>query len=329
MNTWLSFLSSHNGHLNDDTAISFGEKPGEYEALAEQVTFSPLLDRGVLSVSGVDTDKLLQGQLTCDMSQLAVGGSLPGALCDNKGRVVSTFLALRLEEQRVLLIMHRDVVPSTQETLKKYAVFYKVTLEDLSADYHAFGLNNISDADGRLLQGRLSARLSLAVAAASDAVDSWETLAETHTATGTGFWQYLLIRNGLGEVRPETQGEFIPQMLNLQHTGAVNFRKGCYTGQEIVARMQYLGKLKRRMYRLDADSNTVINAGTAIHREDKSDVGAVVLAEFNDTATQSVLAVLTTEAAQAKRLTFGDTEATVHLLPLPYDDKFTDGTDGA
>jgi len=325
MNTWLSFLVSHNGQLNDGNEISFGDKPSDYEALAKQATFSPLLDRGVLSISGPDTEKLLQGQLTCDMSQLGIGGSLPGTLCDNKGRVISTFLALRPDEQRVLLVMHKDIVSSTLATLKKYAVFYKTTLEDLSSDYRLFGLNNISEPGELFLYGSLAGQLGLGLVTASDAITAWDALANKYTAAGTGFWQHLVIRNGIGEVRPETLGEFIPQMLNLQHTGAVNFRKGCYTGQEIVARMQYLGKLKRRMYRLDIDSTVSIVPGTAIHRDGKSDVGTVVLSESNSSSTQGVLAVLTAEAAQANRLIFGDVEATFQLQPLPYDDKFVDG----
>ncbi|MFA5631613.1 MAG: hypothetical protein WC997_08890 [Porticoccaceae bacterium] len=326
MNTWLSFLGSHSGQFHDGDQISFGEQASDYESLAEQATFSPLLDRGVLSVSGADTDKLLQGQLTCDLSQLGVGGSLPGALCDNKGRVISTFLALRPDEQRVLLVMHKDIVSSTLETLKKYAVFYKTTLEDLSSDYRVFGLNNISDPGELFLYGGLTGQLGLGLVTASDALTAWGALANKYTAAGTGLWQYLAIRNGIGEVRPETQGEFIPQMLNLQHTGAVNFRKGCYTGQEIVARMQYLGKLKRRMYRLDIDSAAAIAPGTAIHRDGKSDVGTVVLSERSGPSSQSALAVLTAEAAQASSLIFGDIDAALQLQPLPYDDKFMDGT---
>src|SRR5690606_16918756 len=96
----------------------------------------------------------------------------------------------------------------------------------------------------------LSPGRSLLVVGADRAEAVWTRLAARAIPAGVPLWTLLAIRDGQGEVRPETREEFIPQMLNLQHTGAVSFRKGCYTGQEIVARMQYLGKLKRRMYRL-------------------------------------------------------------------------------
>jgi folate-binding protein YgfZ len=136
----------------------------------------------------------------------------------------------------------------------------------------------------------------------------------------------LNIRAGLAEVVAQTQEEFIPQMLNLQHTGAVNFRKGCYTGQEIVARMQYLGKLKRRMYRLQVESNQLLAPGTAINSGDKSAIGTVVMAQMSGQNQQEILAVLVHEAADAHQLRFGETELAVTNLPLPYDDQFVVAT---
>src|SRR5690606_38033006 len=139
----------------------------------------------------------------------------------------SSFLALRPTEGQVLLVMQQDILPSTLATLKKYAVFYKTVLEELTAEYCCFGLNKIPHAERPTLCGKLTDDLHLALVPTADAISTWEALARGHTAAGSHFWQYLLIHHGLGEVRPETQGEFIPQMLNLQHTGAINFRKGC------------------------------------------------------------------------------------------------------
>src|SRR5690606_2153977 len=153
--------------------------------------------------------------------------------------------------------------------------------------------------------------------------NSWASLATSHKPVGEPFWDYLNIVHGIGEVRPQTREEFIPQMLNLQHLGGISFRKGCYTGQEIIARMQYLGKLKRRMYRLRTQANTLFQPGTSIHSEEKTNQGTLVMAQWCGIDTQEVLAVLTADAAAANTLIIGDAPCSIEILGLPYDEKFS------
>ena len=322
MNTWLSFLSSENAQLKDSAVISFGEQPKDYNSLRSQATMVPLSDRGAVKITGVDTDKLLQGQLTCDIKQLELEGALPGALCDTKGRMISNFIAIRTAPETVLLIMPRSLVEDTLATLKKYAIFYKVTVTDISDDYVFVGITGDLPAGSKIIGASIAEQQHLLLIAADRAENIWKSLTATHKPAGEPFWNLINISNGIGEVRPQTREEFIPQMLNLQHLGAVNFRKGCYTGQEIVARMQYLGKLKRRMYRLRIKAERLLEPGTSIHTEDKTNQGTLVMAQWCDTGTQEILAVLTADAATANTLIIGDSPLPIEMLGLPYDEKF-------
>ena len=322
MEAWLTFLAAEHGAVDNATITSFGEEPGQYPALAEQATVTPLTDRGVISVTGTDTNRFLQGQLTCDIDALQTGATVPGALCEVKGRMIASFHAFRLEAETIVLILHRGLVDETLTTLNKYAPFYKATLGDVSDQYRVLGINGkgLEAAGGWPVTVTESRTMQLVPA--DDAESVWRGLTPEFTPTGLPYWEFLSITDGLAEVRPETSGEFIPQMLNLQHTGAISFRKGCYTGQEIVARMQYLGKLKRRLYRLKTVLTDVPPPGTPIHTGDKANAGTLAMAQRSGNGEVQALAVLTAEAAAEQRLTFGESGTDITVLDLPYDDKF-------
>lgn len=239
---------------------------------------------------------------------------------------------------QILMSMHRDLIAATLATLEKYAVFSKTTLTDCSADYRQFGIagpnalaalatlfpeipdainSTSSSALGTLI--RIDGARFLILAPRANAESIWQKLAEGATATGLPFWQLLNIHGGIAAIGPDTSGEFVPQMLNYQAVGAVSFKKGCYTGQEIVARMQYLGKLKRRLYRLSADAVEVPCPGAVITlASGAQEVGQVVLAARADANTLELLAVLTSAAAAQSQLEIAGAPAAVTLLPLPY-----------
>lgn len=325
MDPWLEFLArEERARIDNERVQDFPDTgSGSGPALA------PLTDRGVLRVRGADADKLLQGQLTCDVLALAPGATSPGALCDTKGRMFSSFLVHRCGDEEILLVMHRGLVDTTRQTLGKYAPFYKVELEDASDQWRALGIRSPDpcdlvagrgeDEDHHCLRFDDDRALVLVPTAQSEAL--WTALRADLAPLGEPDWERLEIAAGRGEVRPETTGIFIPQMLNLQQTGGVSFRKGCYTGQEIVARMHYLGKLKRRMYRLVLATEGAPVPGTDIENESGKEVGTVVMAAAGGGETQ-MLAVLTAQAAEAPRLRFGDGERTFRILPMPYEDEF-------
>src|SRR5690554_4386523 len=239
----------------------------------------------VLAVQGTDATRILQGQLTCDVDALQPGEHTLGARCNPQGRMQSSFRLLKLSEQSYLLAMAADLLEPQQQDLSRYAVFFKVQLTDASQQWVRLGLwgeaaaTAIAGADlaqasddeetGRALAtGEHTWEIWLPAAQAEKKVRALSTQAQPLPVEA---WELQQIRLGLGQVRGGTRESFIPQMLNLQQLGGVSFRKGCYTGQEIVARMQYLGKLKRRMYRLLWDGEQVPAPGTAVHRAGRSE----------------------------------------------------------
>lgn len=331
MTDWTEFLQRQGARMAaDGTVASFGETPGDYPRLAAANLLFALDDRGLVSLEGPDTDKLLQGQLTCDMAAITADQPGSGALCTPKGRMLANVTLYRAGEQ-TRLVSHRALAQSLLDTLKKYAVFYKTRLADASGAVRVLGIagpdagalaaEQCAGAPGECDLVALSPGRALLVVAVDRAEAVWTRLATRVTPAGVPLWTLLAIRDGQGEVRPETLEEFIPQMLNLQHTGAVSFRKGCYTGQEIVARMQYLGKLKRRMYRLAIPTADVPAPGAEIVvAAGGANVGQVVMAAPSTGESGELLAVLTAEAAAADSLVIAGRPTPIRVLPLPYDD---------
>ena len=303
--------------------------------MADSAFFCTLSHEGVLAVIGNDASKFLQGQLTCNLNYLSETRSSLGARCTQKGRMQSSFRIV-LEPEGCLLAMARELVEPQLADLKKYAVFSKSKLTDDSANWVRFGL---SQADAALqslgitlpaetdsvarANGLIAIRVTEGRAELWARAEQGESLKQHLSAhlTEADLNQWLLgqVRAGIGQVMAQTRELFIPQMINLQAVGGVSFKKGCYTGQEIVARMQYLGKLKRHLYRLSLQGTELPEPGTPLFAPTHSSaVGEVVIAARSEQGIE-LLAVLQAEAAQA-----GDIHVTslqgpsLTLLDLPY-----------
>ncbi|MBI6634365.1 folate-binding protein YgfZ [Pseudomonas paralactis] len=303
--------------------------------MADSAFFCTLSHEGVLAVRGSDAAKFLQGQLTCNLNYLSDTQASLGARCTQKGRMQSSFRIL-LQGDGVLLAMATQLLEPQLADLKKYAVFSKSKLTDESAAWARFGL---ADADQCL------AAFGLALPAETDSVARTDTLIAIRVSPGRAelwvpaeqadavrsqlaaqlpeaelnAWLLGQIRAGIGQVMAQTRELFIPQMLNLQAVGGVSFKKGCYTGQEIVARMQYLGKLKRRLYRLSLEATQLPEPGTPLFSPGhNSAVGEVVIAAKADQSIE-LLAVLQAEAAESGDVRTGSLEGPgLQLLDLPY-----------
>ncbi|WP_439879336.1 CAF17-like 4Fe-4S cluster assembly/insertion protein YgfZ [Pseudomonas prosekii] len=303
--------------------------------MADSAFFCTLSHEGVLAVRGADAGKFLQGQLTCNINYLSDNLSSLGARCTQKGRMQSSFRIL-LESDGVLLAMATELLEPQLADLKKYAVFSKSKLTDESAAWVRFGLDHGDAAlsslgfelpadtdsvvrnDG-LIAIRVSPQRAELWVAADQAASIKGKLAALLAEGELNQWLLGQIRAGIGQVMPSTRELFIPQMLNLQAVGGVSFKKGCYTGQEIVARMQYLGKLKRRLYRLQLDGSELPEPGTQLFAPThNSSIGEVVIAARGEENIE-LLAVLQAEAAESGDIHLAALEGpALHLLDLPY-----------
>ncbi len=305
--------------------------------MTDTAYFCVLSHEGVLAVRGPDASKFLQGQLTCNLNYLNADTSSLGARCTPKGRMQSSF-RIALDGDGYLLAMASDLLQSQQVDLSKYAVFSKSRLSDESADWCRFGL---SGGDGSLVSLGLdlpqtadaTARSNgmIAIRLQDSRAELWVPSAEASQVRSrlsaqlseapVNRWLLDQVRAGVGQVFGSTRELFIPQMINLQALGGVSFKKGCYTGQEIVARMQYLGKLKRRLHRLMIEGTQEelpapgVELFSPVHG---SSVGEVVLAATSADGIE-LLAVVQEDAAADGRLCLGSPDGMpMTLLDLPY-----------
>ena len=306
----------------------------------------PLADEGLLRVSGQDAERFLQGQLTCDLRLLEVPGSSMGARCNPKGRMQSSFRLLRRGETDYLLAMDQHLVEGQLADLSKYAVFFKVQLEDISQTWVRVGLwgegakqalqqaglniptepDQVAAGAHQILILRLpgSPRYELWCPAEHSQALVASLSGQLCTAPPEQ-WQCLNIRQGVGRVRLQTRESFIPQMLNLHLFSAVSFKKGCYTGQEIVARMQYLGKLKKRMFRFLMTGTEALQPGTAIIDQGSGQTVGEVVESVSCGEQVEILAVVQKDAAQLETLCAIDHQGSLlTLTDLPYDSELVD-----
>ncbi|POF43116.1 folate-binding protein YgfZ [Pseudomonas laurylsulfativorans] len=304
--------------------------------MADSAFFCTLSHEGVLAVRGADASKFLQGQLTCNLNYLSETRASLGARCTQKGRMQSSFRIL-LEGDGVVLAMATELLEPQLADLKKYAVFSKSKLTDESAAWVRFGVDH-GDAALVSLGLDLPAETDsvvrndglIAIRVSPQRAELWVDAGQADVVKGklsavlseAELNQWLLgqVRAGIGQVMPGTRELFIPQMLNLQAVGGVSFKKGCYTGQEIVARMQYLGKLKRRLYRLQLAASELPEPGIALFSPTHgSSIGEVVLAARTGQNVE-LLAVLQAEAAESGDIHLGALEGpSLQLLDLPYE----------
>ncbi|WP_346836848.1 folate-binding protein [Microbulbifer sp. SAOS-129_SWC] len=308
------------------------------DAALHLVDLSPL---GAVSVVGPDSQKFLQGQLTCDLVNLPDGHATPGTHCNPKGRAISAFSALKLDQGDLLLRLPRDLAGTARAALAKYAVFFKTELSELDDSHRWLGLQGRDavaraqqllglepitagqvasfDCDGErgLVEALNEQQLALLVPAAY-APQLWQKLAEHADPASYDRWLQTQIEAGMPQLHAATSEMFIPQMLNLHLLGGVSFKKGCYTGQEVIARMQYRGASKRRLYRARCEAGDRPEAGSDIYGEGESSIGNLVEACHSEEGIE-LLAVLTiAKVAAGEALRLADGRA-LEIQELPYD----------
>lgn len=280
MQQWRDFLTQHNAS-NASGAATASPTP-------DPITRSRLFDLshlGLIAARGTDSPSFLQGQLTNDIRELSETHSQLGSHCNQQGRVLATFRLIRIGDV-IYLQMPAERVPDILKRLGIYVLRSKVALADASDELIRFGIAGKS-------APRLLAAQSVAIpegdqdTAISDSVvvvrfpgitprfevlgpfeaisRLWAALAREATPAEAAGWIRLDIEAGLPSVYNRTAESFLPQMLNLDLINALSFRKGCYTGQEVIARTQFQGKIKRRMYLADITAATPPQPGDELY----------------------------------------------------------------
>ena len=227
---------------------------------------APLTQFGLIQCTGEDAQSFLQGQLSCDVNAVRPDSAIYGSYNTPKGRMLATFLLWR-DETGYMLQLPRSMCESTRKRLALYVLRSKVKLLDVSDEYALLGIAGVGatsqlerlfdtlppaalsisiGTDARLL--RLDSERFQVAASRSRCSEIQKILSNHLPLLSTNDWDWTNIQSGIPFITPQTQDQFVPQMANLDLINGVSFSKGCYPGQEIVARMHYLGKLKQRMY---------------------------------------------------------------------------------
>ncbi|MBK5963176.1 folate-binding protein YgfZ [Thiocystis minor] len=335
-NQWRDFLTARNAHVEDDGGLRFPKVDGP----SDNRLFD-LSHLGLIAVRGADADTFLQGQLTNDIREVTATHTHLSGYCSQKGRLLASFRVMRIADT-LYLQTPAERSPDALKRLRIFILRSKVVLEDASNDLIRIGIAGDRLADLLAGQGLIlperdndcASDETLSVIRLPGAIPRceilgpfaaigplWDQLAGQATPANRLDWTLLDVRAGIPNIHSQTAEVFIPQMINLQLIDGVSFHKGCYTGQEVVARMQHLGKIKRRMYLAEVDSPAPPQPGEELHAPSSTSqqaAGWVVDAAPIDEGRHALLAVVEVSAAEGGEVRLGEQGPVLRLQAPPY-----------
>jgi len=334
---WMDYLRTR-GAQPANAGIDFGDPAGELAAARDQLVVADLSDWGLIGLAGEEAQTFLHGQITNDLRELDDGSAVFAGYCSAKGRLLANFLVLRAGDD-LLVMLPQDVREAVQKRLSMFVLRAKVKVRDASAEWVRLGLSGPgADALVQSLVGSLPAATPMRMAR-SDALialrlgpdrfdllvqpeaaeDLWEKLASQARPVGSAAWNWLLTCAGVPVVHASTQDQFVPQMTNMEVLHGVSFSKGCYPGQEIVARTQYLGKLKRRMFLAHVDAEATAGADVFSPLLAGQTAGMVINAAPSPEGGYDLLAVTRIDCHDDNRVHLGSADGPqLKFRPLPY-----------
>ena len=338
---WQTFLCNHRAVIENHRVIHFGDSAAELQETQTATIMADLSHYGLIRFSGEDAKTFLQSQLTCDIRKIDPRRAQYGSYCTPKGRILATFLLWQQGED-FLMQLPASLAVAVQKRLSMYVLRAKVTLTNASDDWIRVGIagprtaaliETITGTSGGFGQSSqvthdkeisflyLSQQRIELITTLENAPGLWDRLSQHAIAVGARCWDRLTIAAGIPVILPETQEMFLPQMINLDAIGGVSFKKGCYPGQEIVARTQYLGKLKRRMFLAHISTAQTITAGDALYSSDMENQssGNIVNAALSPHGGFDVLAVIQQSSVDTCPVHWQSLQGPVlEIIPLPY-----------
>lgn len=340
-NEWENFLLSNNANIIDGCVKDFAHTIAEEQSAYKNIVIADLSHYGLISARGDDVVEFLQGQLTNDIKDITDKIGQLSAYCNPKGRILANFRIFKRNEH-YLLRLHKDILEPTLKRLRMFVMRSKVELEDSSDALIRIGIAGDNAAkyltpyfinlptktdecysENEITLIRLPGETPQYEAHGPiEKIKSlWIALQKEAVAIGENSWNLLIIRAGIPEIVSETVEAFVPQMVNLQAINSLSFTKGCYPGQEVVARMHYLGKLKRRLFIGIVKSDILPLPGQSVmsNLENEQKTGQIITASWSGTNKAEILAVLQIEKAENGELYIAtDTQSKLQLKNLPY-----------
>ncbi|HEV8077500.1 MAG TPA: folate-binding protein [Marinobacter sp.] len=301
-------------------------------------SWTELSDRLLVTVSGAGTEKFLQGQFSQNVSEVTAGKSLHAAASNRKGRAYALVRMVRHNDD-IIMDFSRELAETTEAELRKYLMLFRGTTMTHLENGKIIGIfgkelaqavageqvpiatlqhpgDTLSTGHGYLILLEPSIE-------GPERYELWSpsgtlpAVLEAHRQCSLATWQAGQIAAGVPWLTSATAGTYVPQMLNWQHLGGVHFKKGCYTGQEIIARMHFLGQLKKSLYRLAVTADAEPAIGCAISNGERN-VGEVVNTLQTGLQQYHLLAVIRHDAANGPLTLADGASANVQLCPLPY-----------
>jgi len=340
-NEWEKFLLSNNATIENNTVKNFGLSIDEEQAAYSNLILADLSHYALIEASGDDVVEFLQGQLTNDIKLVTDNIGQLSAYCNPKGRILANFRIFKRDDH-FFLRLRSDIYEATLKRLRMFIMRSKVELIDKSDELCRMGIagtnatkhlssvfNKLpenadeSSTDDEITIIKLPGTLPQyeAYGPFEKIKNLWEKLKSDASMIGENSWNILTIRAAIPEIVSETVEAFVPQMVNLQAINSLSFTKGCYPGQEVVARMHYLGKLKRRLFIGTVIGDTLPISGQSIMtgNENEEKAGQIVTASWSKDKNIEILAVLQIEKAEKEALHIeSDTGSIIELIDLPY-----------
>ena len=338
---WKNYLLQNGAKQDNDGLFVFNENLTDKQRCDNSDIICDLSHFSSVIIAGEDAAEFLQGQLTNDVDKVNENTSQISGFCNNKGRMVSNFRLFQ-HQQNYFISCRNGLVEDSISHLQNYILRARVAIQDISEQLIHIG---VSGNHANSLLSPFIEKLSTTVNSVSHnnnyiiirvpgyapryeifcslehAITLWESVSEKAKMVNNSCWEYKNIRNGIAFIDRYFSEAFVPQMLNMDLINGVSFEKGCYTGQEIVARTHYLGKQKRRTYRLKIISDTEPKAGeqlaTATSTENQY-TGTLVTIYQTAKNEYEALAVIQIKSAEEEKLKLKGAKAEISLLDLPY-----------
>lgn len=338
--SWQVFLSAQGAAIQNEQVAHFGNAAAELQHLMHGPIVADLSHLNLIQFAGEDTQTFLQGQLSNDLRLLDASNTQFTSYNTPKGRMLANGLLWQNAPGSYLLQLPASLSTPIQKRLAMFVLRAKVKVTDVSDTWVRLGAGgpsaeaavaSVMGAAPSAIHGRAQTAQGSVLRLPGDnfelliapeqAPGVWTALTPHAKPAGTACWDGLMIRAGIPTILPPTQEQFVAQMVNYELIGGVNFKKGCYPGQEIVARTQYLGKLKRRMYLATLADDAAPAPGDECYSAEMPDqaIGMIVNAAPAPSGGYDVLAVLQMSSAESNPIHWKSLDGPVLKLDtLPY-----------
>ena len=336
MSKFSEFIQRNTALVTVDGRAAHNADPGqEFETALTTGSKCPLLSFGLVCFTGRDVQEFVNGQFTTNCTEITPGRSQFSAWCDPKGRVLFLF-TLYTDGERIFAILPRQQITNYMQRLQMYIMRSDVQLEDVSSAYAIFGFTpETADETNTTAPNELWATVQpspatieirhgpgrsrfITIGDDSAAIERWEAM--NLPIIGEDAWTGLECLGGLPRLDEKSSGQYLPQNLNLDRLDSLSFSKGCFPGQEIIARLKYRGEVKKRLMVASYDSDTAPDPRSPIRSDnDERSVGHVLYAQRVSPA-QSIVSAVVEIGAWGEHLIVEDgSVGQLNRIDLPYD----------